>query len=150
MASSPGLDGDGLLMATRSTKRTPKKERKDWKPIWLEAFKDKGTVTAACEVARVSRSTVYDARTDDSFATAWDAIEHMTTEDLEQEAIRRAKDGSDTLLIFMLKSRKPETYRERYEVKHEGKIDTSGPDLSNLSDKELEQWEALQRKASGA
>ena len=31
--------------------------------------------------------------------------------------MRRAKQSSDTLLIFLLKARRPEVYRERYEVK---------------------------------
>jgi hypothetical protein len=59
---------------------------------------------------------------------------------MEQEAIRRGQHGvekpvfqggkevgavrefSDTLLIFMLKSRKPETYRENVKVEHAGQV----------------------------
>ena len=36
------------------------------------------------------------------------------TDGLEDEAVRRAKNGSDTLLIFMLKARRPEKFKERY------------------------------------
>jgi hypothetical protein len=39
---------------------------------------------------------------------------------------------SDTLLIFLLKGARPETYRERTDVRHSGKID-----VSKLSDDEL-------------
>lgn len=39
---------------------------------------------------------------------------------------------SDTLLIFLLKGARPETYRDRTDVRHSGKID-----LSKLSDDEL-------------
>jgi hypothetical protein len=38
------------------------------------------------------------------------------TDELEQEAIRRAKDSSDTLIIFLLKSRRSSLYREKQEV----------------------------------
>lgn len=40
---------------------------------------------------------------------------------------------SDTLLIFLLKGIRPETYRERTDVRHSGKID-----VSKLSDDELQ------------
>jgi len=39
------------------------------------------------------------------------------------EARRRAMEGSDRLLEFLLKSLKPEVYRERYEVKQEVSAD---------------------------
>jgi hypothetical protein len=35
------------------------------------------------------------------------------TDALEDEALRRAKDKSDTLLIFLLKARRPEKYKDR-------------------------------------
>lgn len=40
---------------------------------------------------------------------------------------------SDTLLIFLLKGVRPETYRERTDVRHSGKID-----VSKLTDAELQ------------
>jgi hypothetical protein len=40
---------------------------------------------------------------------------------------------SDSLLIFLLKGARPETYRERTDVRHSGKID-----VSKLSDAELQ------------
>jgi hypothetical protein len=123
------------------TKPTPKKARRDWKPAWLEAFRKAGTVTAACELAGIHRSTAYDARIDEQFARAWDEIEMETTDAMEREAYRRGVEGvdeplvsagkhvmtvrkySDTLLIFMLKARKPETYRDNVKVEHAGRID---------------------------
>lgn len=100
-------------------------------------------VTAACEKARVARQTVYDARKDEEFAAAWDEIENATTEAMEAEAYRRGVVGvtepvvsagrhvtnvqkySDTLLIFMLKARKPNVYRENVKVEHSGQIDAT-------------------------
>lgn len=124
-------------MPPKRTGRTPKK-RRDWKPAWLEAFHEHGTVSAACRDADVGRSTVYDARSDEAFAQAWDDIEAETTDRMEREAFRRSVEGvdrdvyhqgevvgqerqfSDTLLIFMLKARKPKTYRDNVRVEHTG------------------------------
>lgn len=124
-------------MPERRTPRTPKKKR-DWKPVWLTAFAETGMVSAACREAKVGRSTVYDARIDEEFARSWDEIEHETTDQMECEAYRRAVKGvtkplvsagrrvcdvqeySDTLLIFMLKARKPKVYRDNVRVEHTG------------------------------
>ncbi|GMW01479.1 MAG: hypothetical protein AMXMBFR84_26160 [Candidatus Hydrogenedentota bacterium] len=80
----------------------------------------------------ISRGTVYNHReSDPAFAKAWDEAYAISTELLEEEAYRRAVYGvkkpvwqggelmghiqeySDTLMVIMLKSRKPEKYRER-------------------------------------
>ncbi len=140
-------------MASR-TKRTPKKgpakKRRQWKPAFLKAFAETGMVAAACKQAKVARSTVYDARKEDEkFATAWDDIENATTDEMEREAYRRGVEGvdepvfhggeevgavrkfSDTLLIFMLKARKPEKYRETTRHELTGK-DGAPLDFSQL------------------
>lgn len=117
-------------MATNrdGTTRAPKK-RRDWKSAWLAAFERHGTVSAACRAADIGRSTVYEARTDEAFAQAWDDIESETTDRMEREAYRRAVEGfeqgeetrySDTLLIFLLKARKPGAYRDNMRVEHSG------------------------------
>ena len=150
-----------------ATKRTqaPSKPRRNWKPTWLNAFRETGMVTAACRVAKVGRRTVYDASIDEEFAAAWDEIEQETTDVMEREAYRRAVDGvpeplvsagkhvtdvrkySDTLLIFMLKGRRPEKFRENVKVEHGGAIKTVPKlDLSKLSDSEMDQLEKLTSK----
>lgn len=156
-------------MADR-TRRTPKKRARDWKPEWLEAFAKAGMVSAACKATSVGRRTVYDAReTDDAFAAAWDELVDETTDRMEREAQRRAVDGidhgvwykgdlvgherlySDTLLIFLMKARRPETYREN--VRHEhtgpagGPVQVEGVDLSSLSVEKLEVLRALLAEA---
>lgn len=92
-------------------------------------------VSAACEAAGVSRRTPYDARgRDEKFAEEWDAIWERTTDEMEAEALRRATVGrlkpvfqhgrqvgevaeySDTLLMFLLKGRKPDVYRDNPRV----------------------------------
>jgi hypothetical protein len=76
-------------------------------------------------------------RRDEEFAAAWaDAIEEAT-ETLERVAVRRAMVGtdrpifnggkqvgtvrevSDTLLIFLLKARRPDVYRDNAKIEHE-------------------------------
>jgi hypothetical protein len=119
----------------------------DWGPAFLAAFEQTGMVTKACEVADVGRRTVYDRRQrDEDFAIAWHEVEERTTEILEREAFRRAAAGvqrpvlhkgeqvtidgeplwerefSDTLLIFLLKARRPEIYRENVKVDHGGQV----------------------------
>lgn len=112
--------------------RTTRTPQKDWANKWLDAFRKYGTVTQACRVTGIGRTTVYDRRNaDDQFAQAWTEVEDETTEAMEREAYRRAVDGfdrngerhySDTLLIFMLKARRPEKYRDQVKVEHAGKV----------------------------
>jgi hypothetical protein len=100
-----------------------KRGRGAWKPGFLEAFRTYGTVTHACKAVSVGRRTVYDAReADEAFAAEWAAVEDDVSDDLEEEAVRRAKDGSDVLLIFLLKARRPQKYRENSHVTHAGAL----------------------------
>lgn len=125
------------MARARTPRRTPEKARLDW----LTAFEKTGTVTHACREADVPRRTVYDWRhKHEDFALAWADIEEATTEAMEREAFRRAVEGvveplyqggkhmtdvrkySDTLLIFMLKSRRPEKYRDNVKIEHTGTV----------------------------
>lgn len=76
-------------------------------------------MTAACNVEGIGRRTYYDWReTDPVFAQAADTAIEAGTDVLEDEAKRRAVglSGSDTLLIFLLKARRPDKYRERHTI----------------------------------
>jgi hypothetical protein len=96
-------------------------------------------VAQACKVARVARTTAYRARQrDERFALKWADLEQRSTELLERAAYRRAAVGverpvyykgervdvlreySDTLLMFLLRARKPEIYREQHVLEHTG------------------------------
>ena len=124
------------------SKLTPKKRAE-----FFALLADGNTVKAAAAAVGVTRQAVYALRkSDPDFWLEWQDSEEEGTEALEQEAKRRAVDGtvkpvfhqgrlvtdaagnpmgireySDTLLIFLLKARKPDTYRDN--VKHE----VSGP-----------------------
>lgn len=95
----------------------------NWITPWLRAYREHGTVTAACRIARISRTAVYEMRErDPEFKAAWDSAERETTKLLEETAFERALAGSDRLAEFLLKARRPETYRENIRLEHGGTI----------------------------
>lgn len=110
------------------------------KAAFLEALEGTASVTKACELSKLSRRTAYNWRdADELFAEAWDKAVERGTDALEDEAIRRAYHGtdkpvfqggelvghireySDTLLIFMLKARRPDKFKDRQTHEHIGK-----------------------------
>lgn len=117
-------------MANR-TIRTPEKKEKFLKKLVSTG----GNVSAACRVIKIGRTTAYDWKKEDSaFALEWDEAIESGTDDLEEEARRRAYKGtrkpvyykgskvgeiqeySDTLMIFLLKGNRPEKYKDRHEL----------------------------------
>lgn len=123
-------------------------------------------VSTTCELMGISRQTAYAERQrNEDFALAWHDIEEETTEAMEREAYRRAVEGvttpmvsagqhvtdvqsySDRLLEFMLKSRRPEKYRDRVSVDHSGSVEKRVKvDLAKLDDSELEALEKIAAK----
>lgn len=115
---------------------TPEKE---WQKKFIRRLAETGNVSAACKSAKTTRQNAYYARDhDELFNTAWQEALEMATEALELEARRRAEKGvlepvfhqgarvgairkySDTLMIFLLKAHKPETYRDNQRIEHAG------------------------------
>ena len=83
----------------------------------LAALREGATTAEAAEAGRVSRTTAWTWRQqDEAFALAYHDAEEHGTDSLEQVARRRAVEGSDTLLIFLLKARRPEKYRDRVDI----------------------------------
>jgi hypothetical protein len=90
-----------------------RKKRHNWRPAFLQAFAATGIVVAAARAAGISRTQAYRARgRSPQFAQAWAQAEEEAIEILEAEARRRAMSVSDILLIFLLKARRPNIYRE--------------------------------------
>lgn len=102
------------------------------KRAFIAAYAETGTITRAAEIACIDRKTHYDwLKEDPDYVKACEAAYEQAGERLEQEARRRAVEGtnkpvwyqgqkcgvtteySDTLLIFLLKGAKPEKYQER-------------------------------------
>lgn len=110
------------------------------KARFLEDFRLCGNITRAARTAGLPhRTLVYDwQEKDEQFLMDYRQAELESIEILEEEARRRGADGvqtvtpiyhqglkigenvetkySDTLLIFLLKARNPEKYRERWDV----------------------------------
>jgi hypothetical protein len=98
------------------------------KELFLEALAGNGgNVTRACELNNLKRTIMYQLRDkDDAFREAWDQAVSVGRNVLEDVAIDRALDKSDTLLIFMLKGAFPEKYKER------SSVDMNHPALEEL------------------
>lgn len=123
-------------VATKSQqKRTPQRAHGVWRKAFLTQLSVNGNVSAACDAARVERSTVYDARKNDpAFSKQWDDAITTAVDDLEAEAWRRASVGtlkpvwfkgelvgydlehSDALMQTLLKGHRPEKYRETLRI----------------------------------
>jgi hypothetical protein len=142
-------------MATNTTstvkKRSASKPRRDWRIPFIEALTKSPSVTHAAVVAGIDRSTAYrEYNNDPAFADLWEDAVNAAIELAEHELYRRAVEGvdkpvtvagereivkeySDTLLIFFLKTRKPDTYRDISNVNANIKI-------TKLNDAELKQY----------
>lgn len=102
---------------------------------FLDALAESGNVVKACRESGFPRTSAYRLRTEDTaFAAAWAEAVDIGNDALEDEAIRRAVEGteeeiwyggerkgtarkySDSLLVFLLKARRPEKFRDRIDV----------------------------------
>jgi hypothetical protein len=107
--------------------------------LFLEALATGASITAAARAAGVDRRTPYKWRDGHAaFDEAWVSHLEAGTDALEDEARRRAHDGvkrpiyhagkrvgfvtehSDQLMMFILRARRPEKYRERQTIEHSG------------------------------
>ena len=106
---------------------------------FLRVLSETANVVESCKAAGVKRRSVYRWRDEDpEFRKAWDDANERGTDALEDEAIRRASKGtrkpvfykgticghvreySDTLMIVMLKARRPAKFKERSAVEMTG------------------------------
>jgi hypothetical protein len=106
---------------------------------FLELLAQGNSVAHCARACAIHRTTAYAARAaDPDFARAWAEAEEEGVEALEEEARRRALDGSDGLLMFLLKAKRPHVYRDRWRGVV---IQPAGPsgaiDLSGFSVEEL-------------
>jgi len=105
----------GTMVCGRTVRTSIKGEK------LLEKLSKGYSVSSACAAENIGRRTYYDWRTaDPEFASAADEAIEIGIDKLEDEANRRAKgpNGSDTLLIFLLKSRRRAVYGDK--VEHTG------------------------------
>jgi hypothetical protein len=105
------------------------------KRAFLLAFAEIGQITRAARAASVDHSLhYYWHKTDPAYREAFADAKDLAAATLEEEAIRRARDGvkrtifyqgeaigeeltySDTLLIFLLKGAIPDKYSDKHEL----------------------------------
>lgn len=119
----------------KKDKRSKQKKQADF----LAWFKEYASVSRACKKSKVPRSNIYEwQNTDETFKQLFDNACEIAAAALEDEAVRRAYEGtvkpifqggkkvgnireySDTLLIVLLKARMPDKYKERTSNEHSG------------------------------
>lgn len=119
--------------------RTPGKQQRTLmgQARFLVMFRQCGNVLRSAQAVGIGRRTVYDWLQEEAFKRLYDEAHEDALDILEEEARRRAVDGveepvvsagklvttvrrySDTLLIALLKAKRPETFRDR--IEHTGK-----------------------------
>lgn len=99
------------------------------KRAFLLAFAQTGSVTEAAAKVEIDRTTHYNWITDPEYAADFAEAQERAARELEDEAVKRAKAGSDTLLIFLLKCRNRKVFGDKYE--HTGK---DGTPLLSMAD----------------
>lgn len=119
--------------------RKQRSEKCEWHNFFLAALRNSGNVRAACQSAGISREIAYrHKRQEEEFAAQWEEAQEESVDVLEAEARRRAMASSDTLMIFLLKSNRPEKYRET--SRHEITGAEGGPvDVRHMTDEQLAQ-----------
>ena len=81
------------------------------------------SISEAARLAQIPRTTLYRWRDHDpEFAQAWTESRDTLVDELEMDAYHRAREGDRHLLMFLLKSYRPETFNQR---QHQRKPSTS-------------------------
>ena len=82
---------------------------------FLELLAQCGNITIAAEGAGISRKSIYNKINSDlDYSERVEEAKGEAVERLEHVARQRAERGSDVLLIFLLKSLRPDVYRDNY------------------------------------
>ena len=108
---------------------SPEADAAPWRALFFEMLRKTGNVSAAARHAGRARAQLYRLRKQDTaFAALWDDALEEAADWLELEALRRAMDGieegryfrgemigtitrySESLLMFLLKARRPSVF----------------------------------------
>lgn len=121
-------------------RRARRKSAGEWKPAFIAAMRKDPCVRDACRAAKINRATAYEHRdSDPDFKKQWDEAKAEGIDVLEKIARKRARGRSDVLLIFLLKSYRPETFRETTRHLHGG-----DPDSPPVTHKDMTEAEAAE------
>ncbi|MDP1961472.1 MAG: hypothetical protein Q8K93_04640 [Reyranella sp.] len=78
---------------------------------FLRHLGESGSVSAAAARAGIARNTVYQRRkADPDFALGWKNAMEMAADALRDTAIARAREGDNLMLMFLLRTLKPEIF----------------------------------------
>ena len=97
--------------------------RRKLKEIFLDVLRSTGSILDAARICKIPKSLAFGWRHQDpEFAFRWDQITKAEMlPHLEAEAIRRALNGSDLLLMFMMKALDREKYDDKAAEKYVNK-----------------------------
>lgn len=92
--------------------------RHNWRPTFIEAFRNSGNVRAACQAASITRTQAYRYRAaHPSFAKEWDDAREEAIDILEATAWQRARAGdSDYLLWKLLQANRRYMYGDKQQL----------------------------------
>ena len=93
---------------------------------FLTALAKGHSISGASRIVGMSRANAYRWIKSDKFREAYELAMEFGTQTLEYYALMRATDHdnpSDSVLMFLLRSRRPETYREQVALHHSGEVD---------------------------
>lgn len=98
----------------------------DWYDNFLNVLRITGNIRAACHAAGIDRRVaLFHYGTNDDFAERWNEAIEDALDTLDAVAWKRAREGSDSLLRFLLERRRSEIYAEKKELRVH--TDIAGP-----------------------
>jgi hypothetical protein len=104
----------------------PYESRGEWYPQFLNVLRVTGNMRAACHAVGIERRVaLFHYANDNAFASRWDEAIEDALDTLDAVAWKRAREGSDSLLRFLLERRRPELYGEKKEIRV--KTEVTGP-----------------------
>jgi hypothetical protein len=121
-----------------------------WTTPFLAALRENPSVEHACRVAGVARSAAYERRAIyPAFADAWaDALEEGIDE-LQSVVFKRAIEGSDRCVMFLLRAHRPAIYGNSYRPPPVPPPESEPLDLSLLTPEECAELDRLVAKLAG-
>lgn len=110
-------------------------KKREWQERFLTLLESTFSVSAAASGAGIDRRTAYRHKENDpDFSAKWDEAISNAIDGLEEAAYKRAREMSDTLAIFLLKTRRPDLYRDRQDVT----TTTMAVNYADLTDDQLQ------------
>lgn len=98
----------------------------------LKTIVETGLLKHSCRAIGLTYQAFQNYRnTHREFADLVEEAEEQSVDDLEVEAHKRARNGSDTLIKFLLACKRPEKYSQRQQVSHSGSV---GHDIRIVED----------------